>query len=67
MLKLLEMSEINCIAQRLNPYNYLTHAIILNTILISENHQNKMYNLQIRPEQFTDQTKKAKKTLHSWK
>ena len=70
MLKLLEMSEICCIVQRLNPYNYLlTHIIILNNypILISENHQNKMYNLQIRPEQFTDQTEKAEITLHNWK
>lgn len=69
MLKLLEMSEICCIVQRLNPYNYLTHIIILNNypILISENHQNKMYNLQIRPEQFTDQIEKAEITLHNWK
>ena len=69
MLKLLEMSEICCIVQRLNPYNYLTHIIILNNypILISENHQNKMYNLQIRPEQFTNQTEKAEITLHNWK
>ena len=56
-------------SQRLNPYNYLTHIIILNNypILISENHQNKMYNLQIRPEQFTDQKEKAEITLHNWK
>ena len=69
MLKLLEMSEICCIVQRLNPYNYLTHIIILNNypILISENHQNKMYNLQIRSEQFTDQKEKAEITLHNWK
>ena len=69
MLKLLEMSEICCIVQRLNPYNYLTHIIILNNypILISENHQNKMYNLQIRPEQFTDKKEKAEITLHNWK
>ena len=33
----------------------------LSTACISQNVQNKIYNLQIRLEQFTDQTKKAKK------
>ena len=31
---------------------------------MSENVQNKIYNLQIRLEQITDQTKKTKKNSH---
>ena len=33
---------------------------------ISENVQNKIHDLQIRLEQFTDQTKRAKKILIIW-
>ena len=33
----------------------------ISTDHISENGQNKIYNFEIRHEQFTDQTKKAKK------
>ena len=37
------------------------------TVHISENVQNKVYHLETRREQFTDQTQKAKKILISWK
>ena len=47
---------------------YMTVKIFSNTstVHISENVQNKIYNLQIRLEHFADEKKSFKKILFSW-